>query len=187
MKDQNYMTFEFLVDNSSPTVRDYARRLHKIPQSFDWHPEGNVEVHSKIVLERARKYEDKDLILAAFFHDLGKVDTTIPNEKGGFSAHNHEDISVNLVKYSRSWIKELGGNPDKVEWIVGNHMRVKYLDDMKPKKADELIFHEWFPELYKFKYCDSREGLNVIEVILSGGNPFTYLFNKAKTFLKKKI
>lgn len=177
-------TWNDLLENAPPTAKDYALRLKKVPQSYNWHPEGNVEVHTRIVLNRCRWFENIDLVLTAFFHDLGKVDTTEPNGKGGFSAHGHEDISADLVKYNQDWIKSLGGNTQKVEWLVKNHMRVKYFDNMKQKKKLALINNPWFSELIEFKTCDSREGVGVLDVLAAEGNVFLFLFNKLKTFFK---
>jgi hypothetical protein len=176
------MNWDQMTETAPPTVKDYALRLKKVPQSYNWHPEGNVETHTRIVLRRCSWFENIDLVITAFFHDLGKVDTTKPNGKGGFSAHGHEDISADLVRYNRDWIKDLGGDPQKVEWLVKNHMRVKYFDEMKQKKRKELINSPWFSELMEFKACDSREGLDLLEVLGAKGNPFTFLFNRLKTF-----
>ncbi|NJO90210.1 MAG: HD domain-containing protein [Chloroflexia bacterium] len=179
--------FQYLVDEAPPTVRDYIDRLSNIPQSWDWHPEGDVLVHTKIVFRRACKFNDPDLALAALFHDLGKVDTTEPNGKGGYSAHDHETVSASLVLYNRNWIKMMGGNVDKVHWIALNHMRVKYLDNMKANKRKDLVDHVWFSQLIEFSKCDSREGVTANMVWEAGGNPLRFLFNKARTFIKNLI
>lgn len=160
------------------TVRDYVRRLSSIPQGTKYHPEGNVLIHTKIVLRRTLKYDDINILLAAFFHDLGKVDTTKPNGKGGFSAHEHEVISASLVNYSNESIKMFGGNPTIVQWLVANHMRVKHIDEMTPKKRKSLVDHMWYPLLEKFAPCDKMGTLTILEVIQARGNPFTFLYNK---------
>ena len=177
--------FQHLVDEAPPTVRGYIDRLADVPQSWNWHPEGNVMIHTKILFERACTYNDPDLMLTAFFHDLGKVDTTVNNGKGGFSAHDHEDISAKLVKYNRGWIKELGGDPYKIEWLVKNHMRVKYLEGMKKSKREELTKHQWFQFLIEFRTCDSREGVTTNMVWRAGGCPIKFLWNKFKTLWSK--
>jgi len=184
-KTNSFPTFEALVDDAPPSLKMIVKSLKKVKQSYDWHPEGNVLVHTKIVFHRTSALENLDLMFAAFFHDLGKSETTKPNGKGGYSAHNHEKISVDLINYNDWWIKDWGINVEKVKWIVENHMRVKYIDDMKPKKRKELSNHIWFDELIEFKACDSREGLTILDVILAKGNPLLFLFNKLKALLKK--
>jgi hypothetical protein len=172
------MNFNTIKNNIPLTVTDYVSRLKTIPQSTTWHPEGDVLVHTKVVFNRALKSRDINIILAAFFHDLGKVDTTEPNGKGGFSAHGHELVSCDLVKYSRLAIIGFKADPNIVYWLVRNHMRVKYIDDMSKNKKKELTDHQWFPLLSTLAACDSMKTLNVFEVIKAGGNPFKYILNK---------
>jgi tRNA nucleotidyltransferase (CCA-adding enzyme) len=57
--------------------------LKGVQQEFDWHPEGDVFVHTQLVCDRARELvEDLDyprrvtLMLAALCHDFGKPATT---------------------------------------------------------------------------------------------------------------
>lgn len=174
----NDTMFYIVRDKMPPTVKGYADRLETIPQGRYWHPEGDVLVHTKVVFNRALKYNDINLTLAAFFHDLGKVDTTKPNGFGGFSAHKHETVSADLVNYSAGILRTVGADPDLVHWIVLNHMRVKYLDEMKPKKRKDLMDHNWWPYLDKFKGCDNMRTLTWSEVEKAGGNGLRYLWNR---------
>ncbi|CAN5317713.1 hypothetical protein BH10ACI3_BH10ACI3_11900 [soil metagenome] len=54
-----------------------------VPQEPEWHPEGNVDVHTMMVVDEARKLIDKldyprqvAVMLGALTHDLGKPPTT---------------------------------------------------------------------------------------------------------------
>lgn len=181
MKKPALFTFKYLAKDCTFTIKNYLYKLGKTPQSYNWHPEGNVLVHTKIVFNRAKKFNCLDLSLAAFYHDLGKADTTIKTAPGKYSAHDHEKTSALLVKYTRDWIRELGGDPEKIKWIVENHMRIKYIDEMSNKKRQKLYSHPWYDDLVNFKKCDSREGLSVWEVIKAGGNPFVFMINIART------
>jgi hypothetical protein len=172
------ITFNEIKNKLPLTTLDYVNRLKNTAQSTTWHPEGNVLVHTKVVFNRALKSHNINIILAGFFHDLGKVDTTEPNDKGGFSAHGHELVSCDLVKYSRLSIIEFKADPNIVYWLVKNHMRVKYIDDMTKNKKKDLTDHQWFPLLSTLAACDSMKTLNVFEVIKAGGNPFKYILNK---------
>lgn len=179
-------TWDDMLVDAPPTIKDYARRLKKIPQSYNWHPEGNVDVHSRIVYMRASWFGDIDILMAALLHDFGKVDTTKPNGRGGYSAHDHEKVSARLAKYASTWLSDKGANPAKVIWLIENHMRVKYLNEMKTKKKLELINHMWFDDLNILQICDSMRGegtaVTLIEVLAVGGNPIRFLYNKIKTF-----
>jgi tRNA nucleotidyltransferase (CCA-adding enzyme) len=57
--------------------------LKGVPQEFDWHPEGDVFIHTLLVCDRARELVDDleyprrvAVMLAALCHDFGKPSTT---------------------------------------------------------------------------------------------------------------
>lgn len=74
--------------------------LIDVPQEPEWHPEGPVDVHTWLVLDRARELID-DLVypkqvtvmLAALCHDLGKPATTEFFD-GRWRAHGHDMAGV---------------------------------------------------------------------------------------------
>jgi tRNA nucleotidyltransferase (CCA-adding enzyme) len=74
--------------------------LSGCPQDPEWHPEGDVEVHTYLVCDRARELiEDLDyprrvtLMLAALCHDFGKPSTTEFVE-GRIRSRGHEEAGV---------------------------------------------------------------------------------------------
>jgi len=96
------------------------------------HPEGDVFTHSIQVMEWAFKESiDTDLILAALFHDVGKLTET----------NGHEKESVKMMQDYLS---------TKSLWLIEHHMRFWYLilgDMRKHSKVQELLNHPWLPDL----------------------------------------
>jgi len=105
-----------------------------------------------------------NLSIAAFFHDLGKADTTAPNNKGGYSAIGHEIVSAKLVKKYREWIESLGADFDEVYGIVNDHMRVKQMDEMKPNKQEDMRQRPHFEKLNHFTGFDNMKNLDPSEL-----------------------
>ena len=71
-----------------------------VPQDPEWHPEGDVFVHTKLVLDRARELIDDlsyprqvTVMLAALAHDFGKPPTTELIE-GRLRSRGHEEAGV---------------------------------------------------------------------------------------------
>lgn len=71
-----------------------------VPQEPEWHPEGDVDVHTMMVADEARKlidelpYEKKvTVMLAALAHDLGKPPTTKFFD-GRWRSHSHDEAGV---------------------------------------------------------------------------------------------
>ena len=71
-----------------------------VPQEPEWHPEGDVDVHTMMVADEARKliddlpYEKKvTVMLAALAHDFGKPPTTKFFD-GRWRSHSHDEAGV---------------------------------------------------------------------------------------------
>jgi tRNA nucleotidyltransferase (CCA-adding enzyme) len=76
------------------------KSLVGVPQEPEWHPEGDVDVHTLMVADEARKlidglpYEKKvTVMLAAVTHDLGKPPTTKFFD-GRLRSHSHDEAGV---------------------------------------------------------------------------------------------
>lgn len=159
-------TFEELTNLAPQEIKDVLKECEETPQNPYWHPEGNVLIHIKIVYKRALETGDLNIVLAAFFHDLGKASTTKPNKKGDWAAHGHEFVSAKLVEKHNVWITSLGGDWEQVHTLVKEHMRIKYIDDMRPIKKDNLMTNPWFDKLNKFTELDDMSNLSKEELNL---------------------
>jgi tRNA nucleotidyltransferase (CCA-adding enzyme) len=85
-----------VVDQIFPELRS----LVDVPQEPEWHPEGNVDIHTMMVADEARKlidglpYEKQvTVMLAAIAHDFGKPPTTKFFD-GRWRSHNHDEAGV---------------------------------------------------------------------------------------------
>jgi len=74
--------------------------LIEVPQDPEWHPEGDVFVHTQLVLDRARELIDElcyprqvTVMLAALAHDFGKPATTQFID-GRLRSRGHEEAGV---------------------------------------------------------------------------------------------
>lgn len=74
--------------------------LIEVPQDPEWHPEGDVFVHTKLVTDRARELVDDlayprkvTVMIAALAHDFGKPATTEFIE-GRWRSRGHEEAGV---------------------------------------------------------------------------------------------
>ena len=90
-------------------IRNYFPELHALidtPQEYEWHPEGDVWIHTMMVIDEAARIARRDfqtdeerlqVVLGALCHDLGKPSTTKPGEKDGvmrIRSLGHEEAGV---------------------------------------------------------------------------------------------
>lgn len=78
------------------------KALSGVPQNPDFHPEGDVWVHTMEVLDSAVKYRDEvsapfSFMMSSLVHDLGKAVTT-EEINGKIHAYNHESAGLIIVK-----------------------------------------------------------------------------------------
>jgi len=82
---------------------DILNELEQIKQDKEWHAEGNVKIHTLMVLEALFSdnefnnlpEEEKELLaIATIFHDLGKIYTT-KEENGRIISPNHSKVGAN--------------------------------------------------------------------------------------------
>jgi tRNA nucleotidyltransferase (CCA-adding enzyme) len=84
------------IDQLFPEIK----ALVEVPQDPDWHPEGDVFVHTRLVVDRARELIDDlpypkqvTVMLAALAHDFGKPATT-EFVDGRLRSRGHEEAGV---------------------------------------------------------------------------------------------
>ena len=158
IKESSYVDyFGILYEKAPKKLREIIDSTKHVNQNPLWHPENDVYTHTRLVTNRlANAYpNNKNLLLAGLFHDLGKIETTKWDEiKQSWTARGHEDISVKIVDQYQNWIKKMGGNPTVVRNIVQNHMRIKYLDEFRLQNKIEIVNNPNFNDVIKFNSAD---------------------------------
>lgn len=151
-----YVTPQELVKNLPQELKELLFKQWGAKQNPEWHPEGNTLKHIIVVIRRAYHHypDDPNMIMAALFHDLGKIDTYKINPKTGQpTAYGHEDKSTDYVEQFRDWIESFEGTDvDEIKYLVKNHMKVKpsTWDQMKDKKKEPIKSHPAFDKLMGF-------------------------------------
>jgi tRNA nucleotidyltransferase (CCA-adding enzyme) len=120
------------------------KSLVGVPQEAEWHPEGNVDIHTLMVVDEARKLIDDlsyakkiTVMLAAVCHDFGKPATTKFFD-GRWRSHAHDEAGVEPTV---SFLDRLGiytiNNFDVREQVV-QLVRYHLLPGMFYKQRDTL-------------------------------------------------
>lgn len=152
----NKFTFNELWNRLPESIRTATANCEQNPK---WHPEGNVDKHIEMVFEHAKEnYDDVDLMVAAIFHDLGKVDTFKPHKKTGLpTSYGHENHAKKYIDLFFDLYSDITTNKTKIIEICENHMKAhKYLDGSlsKPHKRENFENLDFFDDIIKFCHCD---------------------------------
>jgi predicted HD phosphohydrolase len=142
--------------------REIVSAMKQQEQNPKYHPEIYVYEHTRLVFENAKQLNDIDLMIAAIFHDIGKIDvSTIKQTEVGdvIVSYKHEEQSILYVQRFLHLYEDLGINEEKISWIVENHMRIHLYnnDEIKKKsKKDKLEQHKYFKDLQIFSKLDKN-------------------------------
>lgn len=106
-------------------------RMEQTEQSPEHHSEGNVWIHTCMVVDEAAKVKEQSsdrrvFMWAAFLHDLGKPDTTRVR-KGKITAYNHDQVGTTLAKKFLEFFGEEDEFITKVCALIKYHMHILYV------------------------------------------------------------
>ena len=138
--------FEFLKDIGALSYLSPIAALINTPQDPLWHPEGDVWVHTMMVVDEMAKLCEKDnqknivFMLAALCHDLGKPYTTKMIE-GRWRSHGHEEAGIEPAMMFLSRLTHDKAIINQVIALIAQHMKpgMLYESHKKTKVSDAAI------------------------------------------------
>jgi len=140
--------FEFLRASGWIVHFPELHNLIGCPQNPEWHPEGDVWIHTMMVVDNAARLRadvPEEWRLAFMFgtllHDIGKPDTTVLPL---CTAHGHDQVGAELSKVFMDRITNNKCLTENVESIVRFHMRPGQLFRSKAGKPAWRRLHNKF-------------------------------------------
>lgn len=128
----------------SPILPEIAA-LRSVPQPEEYHPEGDVFVHTILALSVADGIWDDPLLkLAILFHDVGKPQAL--RRSGGENMAGHCQIGAKVAEEALARLRFARKEIERVSFLVAEHMRVARLPEMGLGKQVRLLCHEEKPE-----------------------------------------
>jgi tRNA nucleotidyltransferase (CCA-adding enzyme) len=125
--------------------------LRDVPQDPEWHPEGDVAIHTMLVVDAAAKIAVRDslegdaravLLFSALTHDFAKPATTALRDRNGrqrWTAHGHEAAGGPFARAFLSRIGIKSSIVDQVVPLVENHLAHSSLrNDVTPRTVRRL-------------------------------------------------
>lgn len=125
--------------------------------SARWHSEGDVFVHTMMVLDAtAARTDDIATRWAALLHDVGKPATAGLNNRGDIANHGHEFVSEKMAREILARLKASTKEIEKVAFLCREHMRVKNVNKMKRFKVRRLAAHKHIWSLVDLALADGE-------------------------------
>jgi poly(A) polymerase len=139
-----------------------------VAQPPEYHPEGDVWVHTLLLLEKLN-HATPTLAAGALLHDVGKPPTFRVAERIRFDGHVEKGVELAHGILTR--LRFSHDDTEQVEALVANHMRFKDVDRMKESTLKRFL------RLPKF---EEHLELHRLDCLSSHGNLDNYEFVKRK-------
>lgn len=106
-------------------------RMHGVAQPPQFHPEGDVWVHTLLLLEGLPAHASPTLAMGALLHDVGKPPTfRVAPDRIRFD--NHVEVGVKMVEEICRRLRFSNHDTEQIASLVANHMRFADVKEMKP-------------------------------------------------------
>ena len=143
-----------------------------VEQPPEFHPEGDVFVHTKLMLDALPEKPSLRLALSVLLHDVGKPPTanfaTMPDGTQRWRFENHAPVGADMARAILERLRAPNALIDDVCTIIGGHMRIADADKMRPPKLRRLIGAPTFDdelELHRLDCASSHAILDVYDFL----------------------
>jgi len=148
-------------------------------QSPDYHPEGSVYNHIRLMLEQLTPDATAPLPWAAILHDIGKPPTASVDEATGrIHFYGHEKVGAEMARQILGRLRFPRRDIDEIVACVRQHMQFKDVKQMRTATLRRLLMRQTFPlelELHKLDCLGSHRSLEY----------YNFLVTQAKELKKK--
>ena len=150
-------------------------KLKGCEQSPQFHPEGDVYVHTLLMTELLDDCASLELVLSVLLHDIAKPPTFTVDETGRIRNNGHDRIGAEMsavilrrLRYSNQVIEDVCS-------MVGNHMNFMNVQMMRPAKLKRFMARTTYQEeleLHRVDCTSSHGMLDNIEFLHSKSEEF---------------
>ena len=112
-----------------------------VPQPPEFHPEGDVWVHTLLLLEGLPAGCSRTLAWGALLHDVGKPPTFRPASETGerIRFDDHVDVGVRMTAQICKRLKFSNDDTEQIQALVANHMKFKDAAQMRKSTLKRFI------------------------------------------------
>jgi poly(A) polymerase len=121
-----------------PNVLPEISTMKGVQQPAEFHPEGDVFVHTLLLLENLPKPCPPTLAWGALLHDVGKPPTfRIAPDRIRFD--NHVDVGVKMAEEICRRLRFSNDDTEQILALVANHMRFSHVSQMKDSTFKRFV------------------------------------------------
>ena len=141
-----------------------------VKQPPEFHPEGDVWIHTRLLLEQLAKGTSPTLAWGVLLHDVGKPPTFQSVEETGdrIRFNHHVDVGVRMAEAICRRLRFSNEDTEQIAALVGNHMRFGAVRAMKKSTLKRFVRLPRFDEhleLHRLDCLSSHRHLDAYEFV----------------------
>ena len=155
--------FELLDElNLLPELLPEVAAMKGVPQPPQYHPEGDVWIHTRLMLEGLPPGVSSTLAWGVLLHDIGKPPTFRPASETGdrIRFDGHVEVGVRMADVICRRLRFSNNDIDQIKSLVANHMKFKDVAQMRSSTLKRFVRLPQFDqhlELHRLD-CQSSHG-----------------------------
>ncbi|HEY2040312.1 MAG TPA: CCA tRNA nucleotidyltransferase [Edaphobacter sp.] len=158
-----------------PHILPEITRLRGVQQPPEYHPEGDVWIHTLLLLEKLSAGASPTLAWGALLHDIGKPatfqppDPAVPNDRIRFNGH--VEVGVRISEDLLARLRFSNEEIDQIAALVKNHMRFGDIKHMRESTLKRFL---------RLPHFDEHLALHRMDCLSSHCDLSLYQFAKEK-------
>src|SRR5579863_7111324 len=144
-------------------------RMKGVEQPPQYHPEGDVWIHTRMMLEKLPSNCSPTLAWGVLLHDVGKPPTFAPATGPGTRIRfdGHVEVGARMAEHICRTLRFSNEDTEQIETLVANHLRFKDVHEMRTATLKRFV------RLPKF---DEHLELHRLDCLASHGSLEAYTF-----------
>ena len=153
--------------------------MRGVEQPENFHPEGDVYEHTRLLLEHLHPPVSTLLAFSALFHDIGKPKTSAIR-KGRLTFYEHSEEGVKIASAIMRRLRFSNEEIDGVSEFVANHMKFMDVQKMRAGKLKQFISRPRFEEEMELHRVDCTASHGMLDNL-------TFLRDKLKEYEHEEL
>lgn len=149
-------------------------------QPPEFHPEGDVFIHTRLMLSLLPPVVSLPVVLGVLFHDIGKPATGICDETGRWRFNGHERVSAQMTVPIMQKLRYSNSVTDDTLELVRNHMAFKDVKAMREAKLKRFLARPTFDEELELHRVDCLGSHGLLD-------NYDFLLEKQKEFANEPL
>src|SRR5216110_768735 len=148
------------------------------PEQF--HPEGDVFVHTRLMLQLLPQEVSVPLVFAVLFHDVAKPVMATVDNTGRIRFNEHDRIGAHMTEAIMRRLRFSGAEIDATIEMVRQHMVFKDAPNMRVAKLKRFMARQTFDEELELHRVDCESSHRML-------NNYEFLLRKREEFANEPI